>query len=746
MSEMLIECTACHTKYNADQRVAGKRVRCKHCGTIFEVPLQTEDLGLAPDDDDLLDNLASLAGDEEDISSASATAVHIVHPTVAPNSKLTGGYSQMLRTGDAGEYGLASDTSFDDRRPNTPFRFPAAAELDQWLPWILAAGGLLWAASLYFRWEDDAPLWVSLLRPALYIGLFLLILWPLGAMGVRKGAEKARLRPPPQLGWRTLGIFTLPFLLGSLLWIAGGDAVSLIMGLIVGLVLAVLAMWLLLRLTPQELAPVGITGSAGFLAGCAIVAGLILGGNLALLAALRSQNKLAIVTSSPLGATLSWEAPPPASPSHHTHPLATAKEPNQPAPAKPPAAPASRPAELAMVTAPAEPSPASRPAQTVETVVAEPPAAPSPSLQPAATTQPAVGENENQAKEPAFKPASPIVAAIDPLADVGDFDDVVYPTVPSTHVAIVRTRGSDGDVIESWSLDPLKKEGTARFNHAMGQHDRYIISPDGDLLVRIVNWPKLAAQVWSFGRQQVIQSIDLDGQFGRGTLLGFANSRQFVLQWQRGSEYGLEYLDAVAGRHLRQVPLPRGQRNLDGYAFSPDGHYIAVPAQYDQAAYIVLYEFPSGRSGTRFKLKDIDPRTAVLPAGISFSPDGRRIAVLFQQNGNGLLLCWNTTGLIPPLEYIFPNGFGFTNHRALKGTAIQWLDEGAWLLWGRGIIDTDTGRFLGEVGLDDVQNQQWIKSRTIELTMPSDDPGKQQLVRVQFSPDHLADAKHAAAQ
>jgi hypothetical protein len=746
---MLIECTACHKKYNADQRVAGKRVWCKHCGTVFDVPLP-EEVGLEPDQADDLSDLAALAGQEEDLSSASATAVHVTHPTIAPNSKLTGGYSKMERTREADEYGLATDQPFDDRRPNTPFRFPGAAELDQWLPWVLTVGGLLWAAWLYAQWEDGAPVWVNLLRPTVYIGLFLLIIRPLGVMGLRKGAERARLRLPPQSGWRALAIFTLPFLLGSLLWIAGGDVPSLVMGLVAGLVLAVLAMWLLLRLNPPELAPVGISGSAGFIAGCAIVTALIVGGNFALLAAMRSQNKLAEVTSSPLGATLMWDQPPPASPApagpsapEGTPPVvADASQPPQ-APA-PPAGATSRPAELAMATSPTSP-PAltTQPTHAPETVVADTSAPSGATTKPATTTRPTLVENTT---EPSFKPASPIVQGIEVMADIGEFDDVIYPLTPSTNAAIVRTRGSEGDVIESWSLNPPKREGTARFNHAAGQRDRYIISPDGDLLVRIVNWPKLAAQVWSFGRQQVIQSIDLDSRYGQGTLLGFANDRQFVMQWQQGPDYGLEYIDAVAGRHLRQVPLPRGQRDLNGYAFSPDGHFIAVPAQYDQGAYIALYEFPSGRPGKRFKLKDIDPHSAVLPAGIAFSPDGRRIAVLFQQNGNGLLLSWNTTGVIPPLEYIYPNGFGFTDRHGLKGTAIQWLDGGAWLLWGRGIIDTDTGRFLGQIGLDDVLDQQWIQPRTVQLIIPSAGGGREQLMRVRFSPDHLADAKHAAAQ
>jgi WD40 repeat protein len=394
---------------------------------------------------------------------------------------------------------------------------------------------------------------------------------------------------------------------------------------------------------------------------------------------------------------------------------------------------------VALTTQPtASPTLTTRPALTPETGVAQ-----APSSQPVAT--PVVAQKPLP-PEPLFKPESPIVQAVQPLKETGAFDELIYPMTPSTHAAIIRTRGAEGDVIESWSLQPPKQTATARFNHAAGQRDRYILSPDGDLLVRIVDWPKLSAQVWSFGRQQVIQSIDLDRRYGQGTLIGFANNRQFVLQWQQGADYGLEYLDAVTGRRLRQVVLPRGQRDLNGYAFSPDGRFIAMPVQYDQGAYIALYEFPGGQPGRRFKIEDIDPHGAVLPSGIAFSPDGRRLAVLFQQNGNGLLLCWHTAGVIPMVRYLYPNGFGFTNRHELTGTALQWLDGGAWLLWGRGIIDTDTGRLLGQIGLDDVLNQQWIEPGLVQLTVSSPDSSQRQLMQVRFSPDRLADAKHAAAQ
>src|SRR4051794_8935391 len=33
-----IECTHCHKRYNAPDSMAGKKVKCKHCGKVFAIP------------------------------------------------------------------------------------------------------------------------------------------------------------------------------------------------------------------------------------------------------------------------------------------------------------------------------------------------------------------------------------------------------------------------------------------------------------------------------------------------------------------------------------------------------------------------------------------------------------------------------------------------------------------------------------------------------------------------------------
>src|SRR3954470_22991499 len=38
MTTISIQCVHCHKRYNAPGTMAGKKVKCKHCGKIFAIP------------------------------------------------------------------------------------------------------------------------------------------------------------------------------------------------------------------------------------------------------------------------------------------------------------------------------------------------------------------------------------------------------------------------------------------------------------------------------------------------------------------------------------------------------------------------------------------------------------------------------------------------------------------------------------------------------------------------------------
>src|SRR4051794_37102488 len=118
------ECNSCGRRYQAPASMAGKRVRCKQCGNVFDLP----DPDGAPD----LDALADME-----------KSVHSMDATMSSSA------SGMRRGAAAGG---SEDESKSDEAPgplsrgrlNARFTHAYAKEIAQFLPPILALGGILW--------------------------------------------------------------------------------------------------------------------------------------------------------------------------------------------------------------------------------------------------------------------------------------------------------------------------------------------------------------------------------------------------------------------------------------------------------------------------------------------------------------------------------------------------------------------------------------------------------------------------
>ena len=121
---IMVECSSCGKQYNAPDSMAGKRVKCKQCGQVFEIPGGGEGVG---DDLSALSMLEKSFHDGE----AAPASVHLDLPK-PPKP----GFASDEGEGDIPFAPIGSG------RPNTRFRFPFAAELDKYLPIVLVLGGL----------------------------------------------------------------------------------------------------------------------------------------------------------------------------------------------------------------------------------------------------------------------------------------------------------------------------------------------------------------------------------------------------------------------------------------------------------------------------------------------------------------------------------------------------------------------------------------------------------------------------
>jgi hypothetical protein len=184
-----------------------------------------------------------------------------------------------------------------------------------------------------------------------------------------------------------------------------------------------------------------------------------------------------------------------------------------------------------------------------------------------------------------------------------------------------------------------------------------------------------------------------------------------IVHWRRGNDCGIEVDDVRTGHRLRQFDLPPHVDTEGAIALSPDGKLIAVATTFDDAnrheAQLQLIDIAGIKQLRRFAIASLDPHQPVDPTGIAFSPDGDRVALLFEHAGNALIAGWKVNETRQYYEHLFP-GSSFHEEGALPftGQPILWLPDGnAWLLYGHAVVDNESGRVIADLGIKKITQQ-----------------------------------------
>src|SRR5258708_4901781 len=149
-----IECVHCHKRYNAPGAMAGKKVKCKHCGQIFAIPANAPQAG----DFDL-----SSVGEKLSEPAPSKSR------TPAGGGKLgnaSAGFSTKVARSEGAQTLDFADSSGGGvmLRPSIPMDFAGADALDRLAPLILILMGYGWLALSAFNSNKTGFGWVGLVR------------------------------------------------------------------------------------------------------------------------------------------------------------------------------------------------------------------------------------------------------------------------------------------------------------------------------------------------------------------------------------------------------------------------------------------------------------------------------------------------------------------------------------------------------------------------------------------------------
>jgi hypothetical protein len=114
---------------------------------------------------------------------------------------------------------------------------------------------------------------------------------------------------------------------------------------------------------------------------------------------------------------------------------------------------------------------------------------------------------------------------------------------------------------------------------------------------------------------------------------------------------------------------------------------------------------------------------------LAYTPDGNKIAALFEANGQALFVVWPAAGRASRSLWNHVLASGLTPRPCADGFApgfedhaFEWLDDGdTYLLYGSSVVDAHKGNFLGDLELGGVQSQSAAGPGLVELVRSTEE-------------------------
>jgi len=162
-----VECSNCGRRYNVDDSIAGKTVKCRQCGTLMPVPRSPSE-GLDPDVD--LSALSALADSPMSDEQAAMQRMPRVEAKAGSEMRVEGEEEPQT-------FG----------RQNFRFTFPYARQVDQYLPMILAVIGIFVAGFVIVENDTSQRAWMIILRFLVVFLAYTFVACPLALVGLGIG-------------------------------------------------------------------------------------------------------------------------------------------------------------------------------------------------------------------------------------------------------------------------------------------------------------------------------------------------------------------------------------------------------------------------------------------------------------------------------------------------------------------------------------------------------------------------------
>jgi hypothetical protein len=690
-----IECSSCGHAYQVAEQLSGKKVRCKHCKALIDVP---------------------------GISQADPNRTHVDHPL--PNMAEPPPRAEPEERAFDGVGDEEEDIETPELTP--PPQGAGLHVLEILFPIAIAAGCLGWLVIASLMNDDTGHSCLGPFRAAVYLLIYVAIVFPLALRGTSTVGKKLYLPMPLSHHWKSFGIFCAPLALGSVLALSAESPVMPAVGAVLGLIISLGSFIFVFNLQPRHISRGLAIAGAYLTAGTVIAFAALYGINVLLLAILTASHSASDYPQSPLGSAYAWN-PPPEQVVHHK---------SKPAPAPIESAENSNPATTAPST---QPSP--EPATSVATTSPSP-AGTAPSTQEAKapsgpTTRPQTAPAESAESHPSAVALSPLLAA--PPVTVMDNPALAvdFPSAPgmSAWVAL-RDRTAFGDELEVWTGPNWGKSQTITAQPKTAQdHGEIFLSPKANTVARLVNLPQMSVQVRPLTgdpatQEKATRVVDLEALVPRAVpdMLGFASTGVIAVLWHGNPDaIGLVDPQATSYSPLRSrlVQLTGTDNHLGNLALTPDTHFI-VSVQHNPTLigasgpsagnYFVVDSMFGTEAIQHMAMTNLSADRSTQPlAGIRCSADGKRAAVLYVENGSGLIEVYHLPDGARITSHIF-SGAPAQRITDYHGSAIDWMaGDSALLIDGRYVMDSQSFDLLGDLGIADVKGAYVVDRTTLAL-------------------------------
>jgi predicted Zn finger-like uncharacterized protein len=679
-----ISCPSCNKEYRVDDKLAGKKVKCRECGTPISVgAAESSSAGTRPPE--------SARSAEEAPASQQSGAVRRCPSCRTPMAASATycnacGWSPAPAPTDApvdAGYGVGGDAPV--KRKRKWVRDPGNRKLNS-LDSLLNL--LLWCGLI-----AGLGVWVFHIAKSPW-GLGAVYLLPVGAtlaaivisaalmnVGIRLAARFLEFPPRDDSLNRCLLVLFLPFAVSLLAGWPGLDS-GLFSTIITLAWIATPALFVyFFRAEPLEWAASIGAGLTGFFVGYIIISQLA--GPIGSVATLYRK----MLPDGP------WTV------------LATADLalPEEPKPAKPTAIAATQSA-----TSSTEPAP-------MFSVAGKGPSA----TQPSETNQP---ENTQSAGTPAAPPPPEEFSFLtDVIKDKPEFQNVADIRSGFGDYVVIAKNPEDGiATIERWTIDPLGRKGSTTVIESAVRPATFVLANKGDLLLACTHLPLEQAKVLSFDSSKPQQALSVQNFPGATPVaLGFLESAGGRVVIRTGSSIRFFTISAInnALNQASNLTLPPEAVNEpDGIAMSPDGRHFAILDNEPAGLQIVIYDPLSTVAGLIARRIQVTSAPVEKVIGLAYSPDGKQIAACAVMQQLTTLLPFNTGNGTALPSLILSAGEPAFKTEGEKTPGLLWLQNNlAWLLNGNDLYDTRTGKKIGSFHVSDVINEQLAGPDSIML-------------------------------